>query len=222
MKLAQWLFSILVLLFAAALGYAVLSLPDQAPGLETAVAERLGESGVSNPVTAVLLNFRGYDTFLEMVVLLLALLGLWSLGSPERTGEGALSGPVLDSLVRVLVPVMIMVAVYLLWAGAHAPGGAFQAGAVLGAGGVLLILAGWRPSPRLLAGRPLRIALVAGVVAFLAVSLLSLQLGGALLEYPPSQAGALIFVIEAAATVSIAVALAAMFLAVVDYPGDES
>jgi multisubunit Na+/H+ antiporter MnhB subunit len=117
---------------------------------------------------------------------------------------------------------MILVAAYLLWAGAHAPGGAFQAGAVLGAGGVLLVLTGWRPPPKLLAGRPLLVALVAGVIAFLAVSLLTMQLGGQLLEYPPARAGALIFLIEAAATVSIAVALAAMFLAVVDAPGGES
>ncbi len=204
------------------LGYAVLSLPQQAPGLQALVADKLDASGVSNPVTAVLLNFRGYDTFLEMVVLLLALLGMWSLGGAEGPGKGAISGPVLDSLARVLVPLMLLVAAYLLWAGAHAPGGAFQAGAVLGAGGVLLILAGWRPPTRWLAGRPLRFALVVGVVAFLAVSLLTMLLGGQLLEYPPAQAGALIFVIEAAATVAIAVALTAMFLAIVDAPGGES
>jgi multisubunit Na+/H+ antiporter MnhB subunit len=217
----RWLLSILLLAFAVGLGYAVLSLPQQAPGLQALVADQLDASGVSNPVTAVLLNFRGYDTFLEMVVLLLALLGIWSLAGVKVPGESALPGPVLDSLARVLVPLMLLLAAYLLWAGAHAPGGAFQAGAVLGAGGVLLILAGWRPSQELLAGRSLRVALVAGVVAFLAVSLLTMLLGGRLLEYPPAQAGALIFVIEAAATVAIAVALAAMFLALVDASGGD-
>ena len=44
-------------------------------------------SGVRNPVTAVLLNFRGYDTLLEMGVLLVALLGVWSLGTAARTEE---------------------------------------------------------------------------------------------------------------------------------------
>jgi len=57
------------------LGYGVLSLPDQAEGLQKIVAGKMEVSGVSNPVTAVLLNFRGYDTLLEMVVLFLALLG---------------------------------------------------------------------------------------------------------------------------------------------------
>jgi hypothetical protein len=44
------------------------------------VLARIGESGVSNPVTAVLLNFRGYDTLLELAVLLAALLGILALG----------------------------------------------------------------------------------------------------------------------------------------------
>ena len=75
-----------ILLTAAMLGLfgglalAVLSLSQPALGLSAAVAERISESGVSHPVTAVLLNFRGYDTLLELVVLLLALMGTWSVG----------------------------------------------------------------------------------------------------------------------------------------------
>lgn len=202
----------LVVVVAAGLGYAVLSLPDQAQGLQVAVADQLEQSGVSNPVTAVLLNFRGYDTLLEMVVLLLALLGVWSLGSPPAVRRVVEPGSVLDTLARLLAPLMILVAAYLLWAGAHAPGGAFQAGAVLSGAGVLLVLAGWRPQPGMME-RPLRVALVAGVLTFVAVAMLTMQGMGKLLQYPPEQAGALIFIIEAAATVSIAAALAAMFLA---------
>ena len=40
------------------------------------IAGALDVSGVSHPVTAVLLNFRGYDTLLELVVLLIALAGV--------------------------------------------------------------------------------------------------------------------------------------------------
>ena len=35
----------------------------------------MAQSGVDHPVTAVLLNFRAWDTLLELAVLLLALLG---------------------------------------------------------------------------------------------------------------------------------------------------
>jgi multisubunit Na+/H+ antiporter MnhB subunit len=48
--------------------------------LARAVATHLELSGVSNPVTAVLLNFRGYDTLLELAVLLAAVLGILALG----------------------------------------------------------------------------------------------------------------------------------------------
>jgi multisubunit Na+/H+ antiporter MnhB subunit len=74
MKWRRWLLLPLILALAAGLGYTVLSLPDQAQGLQGAVADQLEKSGVTNPVTAVLLNFRGYDTLLEMVVLLFAVI----------------------------------------------------------------------------------------------------------------------------------------------------
>ncbi len=206
----RWLLVVLMSFLTVGLGYAVLSLPAQAPGLSEYVAENIKTSGVSNPVTAVLLNFRGYDTLLEMGVLLLALLGVWSVSRVPQQSE-APPGPVLDMLSRLLVPLLILVAGYLLWVGAHAPGGAFQAGAVLGAAGVLLLLAGWRPDARF-SGLPLRLTLVAGLGMFVVVGMVLILPGGRLLEYPPPFAGTLILLIEAAATLSIGVTLAALFL----------
>ncbi len=209
MPIRYWLPLPLVLL-AAGLGYAILSLPEHTNGLQSAVAAKMGLSGVTHPVTAVLLNFRGYDTLLEMMVLLLALLAVWSLDGPALYLEAAPNG-VLDTLARLLTPVLILTATYLLWVGAHAPGGAFQAGSVLGATGVLLLLAGWR-FPNRLAQQPLRLALVAGPAAFIAIAALTLLWSGRLLEYPPAQAGALILMLESFAMLSIGVTLAALFL----------
>ena len=204
-----WLLVVALLVVAVGLGYAV-SLPPYAAGLSVEVAVHLKTSGVSNPVTAVLLNFRGYDTLLEMVVLLLALLGVWSLGGSALRREAA-SGPVLDTLSRLLTPVLILVAAYLLWVGAHAPGGAFQAGSVLGAAGVLLLLTGWRLRAGLTA-LPLRLMLVAGPGAFVAVAIFTLLTRGQLLEYPSQHGGTLILILETAATLSIGVTLATLFL----------
>jgi multisubunit Na+/H+ antiporter MnhB subunit len=209
-QLPQWLPVFVLLPVAAGLGYVVISLPPESLGLSVQVAENLKMSGVSNPVTAVLLNFRGYDTLLEMVILLLALLAVWSLDGPLPHAE-IVPDPVLDSLAKLLTPLLILVAAYLLWVGAHAPGGAFQAGAVLGAAGVLLMLAGWRL--RLgLARLPLRFALVAGPAAFVAIAVVTMLWTGGLLAYPPAQAGVMILFLEAVATVSIGVTLAALFL----------
>lgn len=209
-RLIQWWPATLLLVVAAGLGHAVLSLPSYAAGLSAEVAANLDASGVSNPVTAVLLNFRGYDTLLEMAVLLLALLGVWSLGGSALAREAA-PGPVLDTLSRLLTPVLILVAAYLLWVGAHAPGGAFQAGSVLAAAGVLLLLSGWRLSTNQ-TGLPLRLVLVAGPGTFVAMAVFTMLFEGQLLEYPTAQAGILILFLETAATLSIGVTLAALFL----------
>lgn len=210
MEKGRWFLLPLLLLFTLGLGYTVLSLPGHDAGLQKMVAEQLDSSGVSNPVTAVLLNFRGYDTLLEIVVLLVALLGVWSLNCANLIKEAA-SGPVLIGLARVLTPLLVIVSAYLLWVGAHAPGGAFQAGSVLGAAGVLLLLTGWKFRPGF-AAFPLRLALLAGPVVFLTVALLTLLLEKELLKYPQAQAGTIILVIETAATISIGVTLTALFL----------
>lgn len=205
----RWLLLPLLLALFVGLSYAVLSLPEHAEGLQEVVADKMKVSGVSNPVTAVLLNFRGYDTLLEMGVLLVALLGVWSFGGIPDYSETR-PGPVLDTLSRMLVPLLILVAGYLLWVGAHAPGGAFQAGSVLAAAGVLLLLSGWRLSKRF-AGLSLRVSLILGLSVFVLVGAGLLLFGGAFLEFPPAMAGVLILVIETAATLSIGVTLAALF-----------
>jgi uncharacterized MnhB-related membrane protein len=51
-------------------------LPAEFTGLSVHVAGAIADSGADNPVTAVLLNFRAYDTLLEVAVLLLALIGV--------------------------------------------------------------------------------------------------------------------------------------------------
>ncbi len=188
----------------------LLSLPEPTPGLAQQVGERLADSGVEHPVTAVLLNFRGYDTLLELAVLLLALIAVWSLASAPRFTDSD-PEPALVELSRLLAPLMILVAAYLVWVGAHAPGGAFQAGSVLGAAGVLLRLSGMRVPPRW-TGWPLRLTLVAGVAVFAFIGLAPLALGEPLLTYPSGWAKPLILAIELTATLSIGIILAALFI----------
>ncbi|MDO9601429.1 MAG: MnhB domain-containing protein, partial [Rhodocyclaceae bacterium] len=139
---------ILAALFAAALIVAFLDLPPAAIDLPAAVTANMATSGVDHPVTAVLLNFRGYDTLLEIGVLLLALIVVLAVAPREEVAAplvASAADPVLQTLARIAVPLMLLAAVYLLWAGAHQTGGAFQAGAVLAAAAVLLHLAGLLP-----------------------------------------------------------------------------
>jgi multisubunit Na+/H+ antiporter MnhB subunit len=105
--------------------------------------------------------------------------------------------------------------VYLLWAGATRPGGAFQAGAVLAALGVLRRVSGVAPGDAWLARwrTPL---LLGGLATFLLLATLMLVPGGALLAWPTAWAGALILAIEAVLTVSIAVSLVGLFASAPD------
>ena len=170
---------------------------------------RVPESGVSNPITSVLLNFRAYDTLLELAVLLAALLGIWAVG---RASPGFLpAGPVLRSLAGLIVPLLILAGGYMLWVGGHAPGGAFQAGALLGAAGVTLRLVGFHG-----AGLPrepmLRVVIGLGVLVFTGCGLVLMGLGYGFLTYPLPYAKWLILTIETAATLSIGATLAAAYL----------
>ncbi len=195
--------------------WAVITMPPVA-GLTGQVTEVLPQTGVQNPVTAVLLNLRAWDTLLESIVLLSALLAVWSLSRDgvwgERPGliQHARPDGVLVSLGRLLPPVGLLVGVYLVWAGASRPGGAFQGGTVLAAVGLLAAMSGLVRPPRV-TSQGLRLALILGPSVFLLVGLWGLGAGGFLL-LPEDIAKPLILGIELALTVSIAVTLALLIL----------
>ena len=109
-------------------------------------------------------------------------------------------------MTRWLVPLLVVTSGYLLWVGAHAPGGAFQAGAMLAAAMILLRLA--YPSMRQEFNLYLlRILLVIGIFTFVLVGLWMMSLNDDFLAFTPAWAGTLILIIEIAATLSIATAL---------------
>jgi multisubunit Na+/H+ antiporter MnhB subunit len=197
----------------AALGAAILDLPDAAPTLAPLVVANAGATGLGNAVTNVLMAFRGMDTMLEKVVLLLALVGVWSLASDEAWGgrpglrHEADPDGVLAFLARLLPPAGIVVGVYILWTGADHPGGAFQGGAVLASMWLLVIMAGLADTPRV-SSRSLRLILVAGPGLFLVVGLVGLCIGPAFLAYPAAVAKPLILAIEIAMILTIAATLA--------------
>ncbi len=199
----------------------LLQAPDRAPLLPGAVAAALSESGVSNPVTAVLLNFRSYDTLLEVAVLVVAMVAVWSLdrGSRELAREAGeeLADPVLQALARLVVPLVGVTAVYLTWSGSHRPGGAFQAGALLAGAGVLLAAAGFLRPPTA-ASRAVRALVAAGLYAFVGVGLGVVPWTGHFLAYPEGWAYPLILGVEAILTVSIAVVLVELFVDVPSVP----
>jgi multisubunit Na+/H+ antiporter MnhB subunit len=204
----------LLLLFVtgltALLAQVIYVLPTGGSGLSGEVAQLQKQSGVSSPVTAVLMNFRGYDTLLEVMVLLLAVIGAWSLTKAPLSGKNDHPSPVLVTAVRLLAPLLCLVAMYLVWQGGHEAGGAFQGGALLGGAGVLMLVADL-PLMQKIPARSFRLGLLLGPIVFLAVALFCLVMGGELLAYPQRWVASLLLLIETACAVSIGLALASLF-----------
>jgi multicomponent Na+:H+ antiporter subunit B len=151
---------LLVLLVALPLVVGVVNLPPhdapEAP-IHTGVGARylergVEETGYKNLVTAVLLNYRGFDTFFEVVVIFTALVAVLALprGSAARPGgapapaadqphdapsgaAGVPVSPVVSYVVRLMAPFMAMFALAMVYRGHVTPGGGFQAAAVFAA-----------------------------------------------------------------------------------------
>jgi multisubunit Na+/H+ antiporter MnhB subunit len=205
--------AVLCTLVTAGLAAIVLLLPEPAPTLAPQAAENLVATGLGNPVTAVLMAYRAIDTLLETVVLLLALLGIWSL-APDRVWgglPGALRHPGSDGaltfLAQLLAPIGILVGIHIFWIGSIAPGGEFQGATILAAMWILAMMAGLVDAPAV-SRRWLWLVLVVGPATFLAIGLAGFAMAGAFLAYPEAHAKLLILTIEMPVTLSIAATLA--------------
>ncbi len=197
---------------AGALATALLTLPDPAPTLAPEAAANLASTGVGNPITAVLMAYRAMDTMLEAIVLLLALIGVWSL-APDRVWGGR-PGPrynadpdgILAFIARMLPPIGIVVGIYIFWVGADHPGGKFQGATIVAAMWLLTLMAGLTDAPPI-SRRWVRVLLVAGPVVFIGVGVAGVLLTGTFLAYPEGWAKPMILVIEFALMPSLALTL---------------
>ena len=212
-----WVATGLVLLAGAVLLPVLVRVADAgaAAGLGPTVAQALPDSGVDYPVTAVLLAFRAYDTLLEIAVLFVAVVVAaalrWASGGPVTDRQGGPPNALVAAFIPHVLPVLVVIVGWFLFAGSSLPGGAFQAAAVL-AGALLLVRAigRLRPRPGLVSAW-----LAAGLLGFLTVAVGGLPLGD-WLALPPITAGIIIVALETVLTVSIAVSLAMLVTIVGD------
>lgn len=204
---------IAVILLLIALAWIVAFEAPHIVGLHDSISSNIDRSGVSNPVTAVLLNFRAYDTLLEIAVLIIAMLAIPHLPSEApfviRCATHENRDPVIEGLQRLLVPITVLVAGYMLWTGASNPGGAFQAGALAAGAGVLLLQSGgfYFNFDALMA----RCLAVIGLLVFVIAALVPLLSGANLLTFAPQAAGVIIIFVETAATASISLILLSLY-----------
>ena len=195
-----------ILIIAAVTGVFFL-FPDLLPAVDDAKApvhtylsdyyieNSLEDTGAHNMVTAVLADYRGFDTLFETCVMFLAgITALMVLSTtakvrkPERSREEKLrisfSSTVLDTAFRIIVPVIVIYAFYVLAHGELSLGGGFQAGALLAIAYTIdRIIPSFNSSLGNLTEETAAMTAGVGVFIYILTGLLPMAGGGNFLEY---------------------------------------
>lgn len=160
--------------------------PDKVNVVPRYLARGGVEAGATNLVTGVILNYRGYDTLGEVAVIFASLCAVAVLLGRERKGicrsrlddSSVHTSMVVRTVVRLLVPVILLFAGYTIVLGKFSPGGGFQGGAVIGATVILFTLAFGLPESTRRIRRSVRVPLESfAVLAFMAIGFAAIALG---------------------------------------------
>ena len=132
---------------AAALSYHYLLRDTVAPSIsDFHLANSYKGGGGTNVVNVILVDFRGFDTYGEIIVLGIAALIIYALTEtlldgpvrarllnrkPDQPRSGGMHPMMMVVVTRVIMPVVLMVGFYIFWRGHNVPGGGFIAGLVV-------------------------------------------------------------------------------------------
>lgn len=116
------------------------------------VSQGRDQTGAVNTVAGMILDYRAFDTLGESFVLFTATCAVLLLleqtsgkksKERERKKEHFLyrNDPIVCTVVKLLIPVILVFGVYILFNGHLSPGGGFSGGAILGAGFILFAMA---------------------------------------------------------------------------------
>ncbi len=114
---------------------------DFAPISDYFLENAVPGGGGTNVVNVILVDFRGLDTLGEIVVLAIAGIGIYALlegmklQAPTwdhfgRPWASDIHPPIMQTLTRLLLPLMLIVAVFIFLRGHNLPGGGFIAGLI--------------------------------------------------------------------------------------------
>jgi len=192
--------------------------------------ETIAETGVPNMVTAVLADYRSFDTLGETTVVMVAGIGVMLLlrGARRRVDRAPTTSAMSLDLVlavgiRLIVPFIFLFALYVQFHGDYGPGGGFQAGVIAAAAVILVAITFGLRAARLVAPRPVIERLIPlGVLIFAGTGIVSLFFGENFLNYRVLAGDALaarhlgIFLVEAGVLITVFGAMIALFYAFVE------
>lgn len=153
------------------------------------IEESPKEVGLPNMVTSVLASYRGFDTLGETVVVFSAVIGVLSLLGVRRQKKkdlesGLESHRVLHVIAKIIIPLVILFALYVQFHGDFGPGGGFQAGVIAAAAFILYALVFGLPNAFAVVGpKFLQWMASFGVLLYASVGLYSMYMGGHFLDY---------------------------------------
>ena len=157
------------------------------------INDSMAEIGVPNIVTSILASYRGYDTLGETLVIFTAGIGVMSLllVSRQTKEEYYKKVPadmqqqiILRVVVKILLPLILLFALYVQFHGDYGPGGGFQAGVIFAAGIILYtMLFGLGNSQRLFKRRTMELLTATGVLIYAGVGVACMFMGGNFLDY---------------------------------------
>ncbi|WP_246028882.1 Na(+)/H(+) antiporter subunit B [Litorilituus sediminis] len=157
------------------------------------IEESMQEIGIPNIVTSVLASYRAFDTLGELVVIFTActgVLALLSFNSKTNRNDKSLSVSmhkqhlVIRIVAKILIPFILLFALYVQFHGDFGPGGGFQAGVIFAAAIILYtMLFGLSAAQKALNPSLILLITALGVLLFTCVGLTSLLLGGNFLNY---------------------------------------
>jgi len=104
------------------------------------------QTGATNVVTSVVVNYRGFDTLGEVTVLFLASIGLSAIlyrRKEEKRKKRRKSSLILYTGCKFLFPLILLFGSYIFIHGHLTPGGGFQGGAIVASGFLLIMLGCW-------------------------------------------------------------------------------
>lgn len=121
--------------------------PTQNEIIDKYIQDGIDNTGATNFVTGMILDYRAFDTLGESFVLFTAVTCVFILlketrqnRKPKQDAFVLTTDPILRSCCSIIVPIILLFGVYVILNGSISPGGGFSGGAIIGAGLILYSL----------------------------------------------------------------------------------